>query len=265
MIRHIAMHAAVWWIALLTADFSPAQTSGAKAEAGPSTEASTFEVPGHYEPVDGRTFRPGSKPDPAGLEWKPGFRAARREGWTWVPSGWTQRPDGWMYRPGSWKRDEPVNDPGAGLSPGNRLILRQFEREARRYYAMQGQAQHLQGTYPTRNGPDPVVVVPPLGVLGRSPAPGSTYYIGNSAPGSSYPSYSAVGTGGGTTYAGRSGLGQAYPSYSSEPAGGTTFYAGQSGLGSSYPSYTTVGTSVGGYGYGTTAPGNTAGQVGGGP
>jgi hypothetical protein len=98
-------------------------------------------------------------------------------------------------------------------------------------------------------------------ILPMSPA----YYIGNALPGTNYASYSLTppGSPGQATYVGNSLPGTSYPSYSFSPSPvpGQSFYIGNSLPGTSYPTYSPEAAgSVGGYGYGTAPPGNTAGQ-----
>lgn len=99
-------------------------------------------------------------------------------------------------------------------------------------------------------------------------SPSQSFYIGSSAPGTTYQSYAGttIGGPGQATYIGSSLPGTAYPSYSGTPAGGgQSFYIGNTAPGASYPSYGAgPGMSTNGYGYGTAPPGNTAGQASGG-
>lgn len=100
-------------------------------------------------------------------------------------------------------------------------------------------------------------------------APSRGYYVGNDAPGTTFRSYELQPSGSPSrsVYAGSTAPGTAYGSYSLSPSGtpGGSYYTGNNVPGTTYRSYlpSTV-DSVGNYGYGTTAPGNTAGQVGGG-
>jgi hypothetical protein len=103
---------------------------------------------------------------------------------------------------------------------------------------------------------------------GSFPAMSPSFYIGNTLPGTTYPSVSPVGTGvpGQATYIGGSLPGTSYPSLTPAPAGapGQSFYIGGSLPGTSYPSLLpSPGQSVGGYGYGTAPPSSTGGQAGG--
>lgn len=95
-----------------------------------------------------------------------------------------------------------------------------------------------------------------------------SYYVGNSLPGTSYPSLVPSGTGvpGQATYIGNALPGTSYPSLTPAPAGipGQSYYIGGDLPGTTYPSLVpSAGQSQNGYGYGTAPPGNTAGQAGG--
>lgn len=252
-------------------------------EPGAAPGPDRFWVAGHHVP----------KARGVGVEWKPGFWSKVQPGWVWQPAVWLDRPAGWAYEPGFWVPADLASNPPRGSSRVTLTIA-----EAQKYL----RAQTLAGVvtsdaeaYAARHAaaprpvPTPMLISPSAlagGVNTDSPivpnwsapnantasggyaTPPPSYYIGNSAPGQTYGSYSREPTGvlGQSTYIGSSAPGQSYPSYASSPAGlpGQTYYIGNSAPGQTYGSYSTSGNSVGGYGYGASPPGtNTGGQVGG--
>lgn len=216
--------------------------------AEPTAPPGTFLVPGYYEPTDGRTVRTDDDPTKAdGLTWRGPFRAKSQPGWTWHPAGWSQTAGGWVFRPGAWKRAVPTREQTAVMT---RLLAAQAGNGASMNHA------------PAAGG----TAAP--AAIGPTPTPGTAFYIGNSAPGMTYNSVAPQlsGSPGHSVYIGASAPGMSYPSVSAtQPPGGSgqTFYIGHSAPGMSYATVSPAGTSVGGYGYGTSPPGtNTGGQVG---
>ena len=222
-----------------------------------------------------------------------------------MPSAWLKRPAGWAYQEGYWIATERMSNPPRGerqisltLAETERLArLQGIASAANRALTMDpngprsvlndvtrsmnnvlnvgpgGLLGVRNGTVAGQRGPGgggAGMQIPTPGVgpsVSGSQVPGPTYYIGRSAPGSTYESYSPTPTTvlGQSTFVGRSAPGSSYPSYSAAPTGiaGQTSYIGNSAPGSTYPSYSTSGTSVGGYGIGASGPGgSTGGQVG---
>lgn len=234
--------------------------------------ADQFYVPGFYEP----------KPD-GGYTWKEGFWANRQKDWRWIPSGWVLRPTGWTFRHGYWVSTLPRSSMGG--TPGPVADVRSVTevRPAPGGYAVPVAGAGVPGTDPTVAGASPSTyrtdlppgtqfqdvtqIPPPSASQGGTRAPAPTYYIGNSLPGTSYSSVATqpAGIPGQSTYVGNSLPGTSYPSLATQPAAGVgqSYYIGNSMPGTSYPSLVGPGTSVGGYGYGNSAPGSTGGQIGG--
>lgn len=246
-------------------------TAGTTETRARSRLADQFYIPGYYEPrADG------------GYTWKEGFWANRQKDWRWIPSGWVQRPTGWVFRHGYWVTTKPRTSLGGDLGPAPDVRYVSDVYPAPGGYGVpvagagasplpsNAGADGLKSTYRTELPPGTQFqaanqVLNNAAIQPRMGAPAATYYIGNSLPGTSYPSLATqpAGIPGQSHYIGNSLPGTSYPSLATQPTGipGQTYYIGNSLPGTSYPSLVGSGTSVGGYGYGNAAPGSSGGQI----
>lgn len=267
-------------------DGPPGELSG--QDRGPRPSPRHLWVAGQYVPK-GDT-----------LVWRPGFWSKHQPGWTWIPDAWLQRPRGWVFQEGFWLNDAdlraacdrlfegrsvagparpfpsqlggPVTDTAALLrdwaresSPGVEVpIGRSIGGEVVQGTMRYGTARPFlpPGGYenPAIGGTGPASTLP------RGPSQG--YYVGNEAPGTTFRSYSTTPSGSPprSVYVGSTLPGTSYPSYELTPSAlpGASRYAGNDVPGTTYRSYLPGSVdSIGNYGYGTTAPGSTAGQLGG--
>ncbi len=254
---------------------SPTRTSpyaGTTETQARSRLADQFYIPGYYEPKAG-----------GGYTWKEGFWANRQKDWRWIPTGWVMRPSGWTFREGYWVTTKPRESLGGhpGPVPDVRSVTEVFPAPGGHAVPVAGVgvpperanigADGLRSTYRTELPPgtefQDAAKIPGAmeAARGLGGAPASTYYIGHSLPGTSYPSLATqpAGIPGQSYYIGNTLPGTSYPSLATQPTGipGQTYYIGNSLPGTSYPSLIGAGTSMGGYGYGNAAPGSSAGQV----
>lgn len=266
-------------------------------QAGDDPHRNQFYVAGAYEPKDGKlAWRRGFWADrQPGWRWIPAGWVRLGSGWGFQPGYWER--DSRPVRANPNDRSITVIMPGPGLpeihdaaptfvagepdqfaskivgpivkpevvnsgAAMDRLVDRPIDWRAieRKRAANAGLIGWRMAAWQPPASSETPGVSP--SILPISPA----YYIGNAQPGTSYPSYSlspAPGGPGQSTYIGNSLPGTSYPSYSFSPSPvpGASYYIGNSLPGTSYPTYSpSAAGSVGGYGYGTAAPDNTAGQ-----
>jgi hypothetical protein len=285
-------------LALVLAGMPGGPTAG-PARGADNSRRDQFYVAGAYEPRDGKlAWRPGfwARRQP-GWQWIPAGWVRLRSGWGFQPGYWVKA--GQPFRTDPSQRAVTVIMPGPGIpevhdaaptfvagdpeqfaskivgpimkpevvnstTAMDRLVDRPIDWRAielKRAANAGLIGWRMPAWQPSAPGAYDSPGVSPS-ILPMSPA----FYIGNAQPGTSYPSYSlspAPGGPGQSTYIGNSLPGTSYPSYSFSPSPvpGASFYIGNSLPGTSYPTYSPdAAGSVGGYGYGTAPPGNTAGQ-----
>jgi hypothetical protein len=229
--------------------------------------ADEFYIPGYYEPkADG------------GYSWKEGFWAPRKKDWRWIPTGWVRRGEAWTFRKGFWVTTRSRESLGGAVGPVADVRSLAEIRPAPGGYAVPiGGAiapvntGELVSTYrpdlpPGTQFREAATLAPASTSYVDSPARlAPTYYIGNALPGTSYPSFATqpAGIPGQSTYIGSTLPGTSYPSLATQPTAvpGQSYYIGNALPGTSYPSLVGSGTSMGGYGYGNSAPGSSGGQI----
>lgn len=263
---------------------------------GPRPSARHLWVPGHYVPQgDTVAWKPGfwSELQP-GWTWIPATWLSRPQGWVFQDGFWLSDADlraacdqvagdrsvTAVISPSPSQLGGPVTDTGQLLREWARAQAAATGPPVERslsgrpipgipdYNALRPFVLQQPGS-DTSYGP--VMSSPGSGVGNGPPlnrGPSNAYYVGNDAPGSTYRSYSQTpaGSPSRSVYVGNSLPGTSYRSYSLTPSGlpGTSRYVGNSAPGSTYRSYSPSAVdSIGNYGYGTSAPGNTAGQIGG--